>query len=337
MLGESKPLRTKDGMIAAANMAFAPPPSLSSINIDSAAVRIAPYVRLTPVMNVGYMRSPLTDAQLWLKLENHQVTGSFKVRGAMNFVLTQAPEKIRKGLVTASGGNHGLAVAYASKIAKTSATVFVSTAVPEQRVEKLRSWGAIVHVSGNNYDETLLIAQEYASQSGGCYIHGFADPAVIAGQGTLGLELLDQLPQLDCVIVAIGGGGLIGGIAQIIKTRRPKCRVIGVEADGAAKMSLALRAGHVVSLAEVTTKAVSIAQRMTTELNLDLVRRYVDDIITVSDEDMMQAIRWLWNECNVSAEMAGAAGVAALQTGALKAKEGETVCSLICGADVRSA
>jgi len=307
----------------------APAPA-PEIDVTAAAARIAPYIRRTPVMDTGFVREPITSARLWLKLDNLQVTGSFKARGAINFVLSQPPGKLKNGLVAASGGNHGMAVSYAARVAKTKATVFVSANVPRERIRKLEDWGADVRIEGATFEEAFTAAEKFSRTTNAILVPTFSDPAVVAGQGTVGLEILEQM-QPDIILVAVGGGGLIGGLACAVKERRPNCRVIGIEPAGAARFTATKKAGHIVTLAEANTAAASIAMRTTTEFNYGLIKRYVDDMVTVSDEAMIAGAVWLWRECSTAAEMSGGATIAALQSGAVKAKADETVCALVCG------
>jgi threonine dehydratase len=300
-------------------------------HIELAMSRIAPMIRHTPAMRVSFAQDDITDHELWLKLENLQITGSFKVRGALNKVL-QLPEEVRKrGLVTASGGNHGMAVAYAGQVTQVPVTVFLGKNVPQERAERLRDWGAKVEVAGANFDEACDKAAAYAALVNASYLHAFSDPDIIAGQGTIGLEILDQVPRPDVVIITIGGGGLIAGAAVAIKSRYPNSRIIGVEAAGAAKMIAARLAGKPVSLSEINTKAVSIAPKQTTQLNLDLIKAHVDEIVTVTDEEMIEGCRWLWRETQVAGEMAAGATIAALKYKKFPIPAGASVCCLVCG------
>lgn len=190
-----------------------------SINeVKSAATRIAPYVRKTPLVSARCMRdNPFPSGDLLLKLECLQATGSFKARGATNKLLSLSEAEIRRGIVTASGGNHGLAVAYVGWLGKTSATVFVPENVSAEKAKKIQSWGAKLVIQGHQWHEANRAALDLAAREGLAYFHPFADPLVIVGQGTVGLEILDQAPEVDDILVAIGGGGLISGIALTIK------------------------------------------------------------------------------------------------------------------------
>lgn len=303
-------------------------PSLA--DVEAAAARIAGWVRRTPLVRAAPLREPVPNVELTLKLENLQVTGSFKARGASNKVRALDPELARRGLVTASGGNHGIAVAYAGWRAGVPATVFLPGRTSEEKQRAIERWGATVERRGDVWDDAHRTALAFAEDSGRPYLHPFADPAIVAGQGTLGLEILDDQPGCELVVVAIGGAGLIGGVALAVKSRRPGVRVIGVEPEGAPTLYASRQAGRVVELTEITTAALTLAPRQSAELNFALVERHVDEIVLVSDDEMRDAARWLWRECGVAAELSGAAAVAALRAGRIAAPPRET-CALVCG------
>jgi threonine dehydratase len=266
-----------------------------------------------------------------LKLECLQVTGSFKPRGALNKVLTLKPAAVSRGLITASGGNHGLGVAYAGWRAGVPVTVYLPTSSPATKAEKLAAWEARVIRAGEVWDEANAAALAEAAREGLTYVHPFADGAVIAGQGTIGLEIVEQEPDVGTVVVAIGGGGLIAGVALAVKSRNPSTRVVGVEPVGAPTLYESVRAGRLIELARIATAAGTLAPRRSAEINLALVQRHVDEIVLVSDEDMREAARWLWRELAVGVELSGAAALAAVLTGRVGEGPGP-VCALVCGA-----
>ena len=302
-------------------------------DILAAAARIDGRVRRTPVLDVAPVRTPpAPGARLVLKLDCLQPTGSFKVRGAVNTLLSLPEERVRRGLITASGGNHGLAVAYAASIGGTRAVVYLPTSAPADKAAKLRAWGAEVVVEGAVFDEAAVAATARAAAEGMTFVHPFAPPSVIAGQGTLGLEIVEQIPDVDTVLVAIGGGGLIAGVATALKALRPGVRVIGIEPEGAPTHHASRAAGRLVTLDAITTVAGTLAPRRTEALNFALVSAHVDELVLVSDDAMRAAARWLWFECGLAAELSGAAGVAALMAGAVTVRPGSTVCALVCGA-----
>lgn len=301
--------------------------------IQDAAARIQGRVRQTPILDPQPMRGPVLDAgRLLLKLECLQVTGSFKARGATNKLLTLDAEARGRGLVTASGGNHGLAVAYAAASARVPAVIFVPESTPAAKVEKLRQWGAEVTVAGQVWDESQEAALEAQKARNLTYVHPFADPEVIAGQGTLALEILAQMPVVDTLVVAIGGGGLMAGVAAAAKAIKPGIRIVGVEPTGAPTLYESMRAGKLVTLDKIETVSGSLAPRRSMPINLQLIAAHVDRMVLVSDDEMREAARWLWFETGVAAELAGAASLAALMTGRHQAAAGETVVAVICGA-----
>ncbi len=310
------------------------PPAVTIRDVEQAAVRIAGRVRRTPMLRAGPVRTHSAAAGLWFKLENLQVTGSFKARGACNAMAALDPAELARGVVTASGGNHGLAVAYAAGAARVPATVYVPASVPLAKREKLAAWGATVIEAGAVWDDAYATASAHATADGSRPIHPFADPAVIAGQGTLALEALDDVPGIDTMLVAIGGGGLISGVAIAARARRPGLRVVGVEPVGAATLHDSLAAGQPVVLDRIATEAGTLAPRSTDALNFGIVQALVDRVVLVTDAEMREAARWLWFEHGVATELAGAASVAAVLTGRYVARPGEVVCAVICGSGV---
>lgn len=298
--------------------------------IEAARARITGWVRRTPLLPPPPLGED-TPAGLVLKLENLQVSGSFKARGAFNHMLQIAPERRAGGVVTASGGNHGLAVAYAARRLGMPATVYLPESASADRVARVEAFGATVVRHGSNPNDALDRAQAHAEAEGLPYIHPFDAIRTVEGTGTLGLELLEDVPDMDCALIAIGGGGLIGGAAAAIKQRRPGVRVIGVEPVGAPSMRVAVAAGRVVELDGVSTIADTLAPRYVSELTRDLAARYVDEIVLVDDAAMIRAMRWLWRECNQLVEPAGAAVVAAFQSGAVDLGGFRRPLALICG------
>jgi threonine dehydratase len=302
-------------------------------DIEAARERIAPYTRRTPTTALDQLQQPVgTDARVTLKLELLQVTGSFKARGAMNRLLGAPREEVEKGIVTASGGNHGLAVARTAYAVGVPATIFVPETVSPSKVEKMRKWNADVRIVGEAWGESNDAALAFAKESGAAYFHPFADPLVVAGQGTLGLEILEQIPDMDVILVAIGGGGLISGLSTAIRARKPGVRIIGVEPTGSPTLKASIEAGHVVTLPEVTSKVPTMACQRTDERLFEIVDRNVDEIVLVTDEAMEDAAHWLWFEMGVAADLSGAASLAALKQVAATIDPTHHVCALVCGA-----
>jgi threonine dehydratase len=256
--------------------------------------------------------SGLIDNNVFLKLENLQMTGSYKERGALNKILTLTPEERGRGLITASAGNHAQAVSFHASKKGIAAQICMPMTTPLNKVMSTRRYGADVILHGANYDEACEEALRRCASDGLTFVHPFDDHAVIAGQGTLGLELLEQIPDLEVVITAIGGGGLISGLACALKETNPKIRVIGVQTARLPSMRAALAAKHPVILPVSSTLADGIAVRRAGDLTFPLVQRYVDDIVTVEEEEIANAILLLLEREKTLAEGAGAAPVAAL-------------------------
>ena len=275
---------------------------------------------------------PAVEARVTLKLELLQVTGSFKARGAMNRLLGTPKDQLVGGIVTASGGNHGLAVARTAFVAGVPAAVFVPKNVSPAKVAKMKAWHATVEIVGDEWSVSNEAALEHAARTGAIYFHPFADPLVVAGQGTLGLEILDDLPDMDAIIVAIGGGGLISGIATAIRARRPSVKVIGVEPTGSPTLKACLDAGRLVALDKVTSRVPTMSARQTDQRIFEIVSQTVDDIVLVTDDQMEEASRWLWFEMGVAADLSGAASLAALRQNLPGLAGVEHVCALVCGA-----
>jgi threonine dehydratase len=305
---------------------------LGLADIRAAAGRIAHQVRRTPLMPVHPTRHRATVGKLLLKLECLQVTGTFKARGALNKLATLGEAERRRGLVTASGGNHGIAVAHAGWLAGVPAIIYLPTATPAAKQAKIRHWGGKVILDGEAWDDANAAALAHAARDGLTYVHPFADPVVIAGQGTIGLELHADEPELDTLVVAIGGGGLISGVAIAAKALNPGLRIVGVEPTGAPTLLESVRQGRVVRLDRVDTLAGTLAPRESAQINFDTIAALVDDIVLVSDDDMREAARWLWTELGVAAELSGAATVAALLNGQVTTGPQEAVAALVCGA-----
>lgn len=298
--------------------------------VEAARTRIAPFVRHTPLLPMPLLHDSM-PSQLRLKLENLQVTGSFKARGAFNNLLQLSPEQRERGVVTASGGNHGLAIAYAAQRLGMPATIYLPETASADRVRRIEPWGARIIRYGTNPSDSLARARAHGEAEGMAFIHPFDAERTLEGTGTLGVELLDDVPKLDCVLIAIGGGGLIAGMAAAIKQRKPDVRIIGVEPVGAPSMRAAVEASRVVELAEARTIADTLSPRAVCERTLVLAQRYVDEIVLVDDQQIIAAMRWLWVECNQLVEPAGAAVIAALLNGMADVSACAAPVALICG------
>ncbi|NQV59300.1 MAG: pyridoxal-phosphate dependent enzyme [Alphaproteobacteria bacterium] len=309
---------------------------MTTVTIDdvrAAAQRIEGRVRRTPLLPATLAHNPLPgNPTLNLKLECLQVSGSFKARGAMSRLTTLDDAAKARGLITASGGNHGLGVAYAGHAAGVPVTIYLPGNTPPAKADNLRRWGATVHIHGDVWDDANREALSVAARTGQTYIHPFADPAVIAGQGTVSLEVLADAPDTDVLLISIGGGGLIAGAALAAKALKPAITVIGIEPVGAPTLHASVAAGELVELASVDTLANTLAPRRSEDLNLALIQQNVDDIVLVTDEQMRQAARWLWQEFGLGVELSAAAAIAALQSGAYVPPRGAVCTALICGA-----
>jgi threonine dehydratase len=302
-------------------------------DIRAAARRIEGQVRRTPMIAASAFKTPLPgDAEVMLKLELLQVTGSFKARGATNRLLSMDPAALSHGIVTASGGNHGIATARAGHMAGVKATIFLPSNASPAKIEKLRAWGADTHIVGSVWHEANAAAQDFVRETGAAYFHPFADPDVVSGQGTVGLEILDQMPNVTTILVAMGGGGLVSGVATAIKALAPQVRVVGIEAEGCPVLLKALEAGHNVGLDKVTTGVATMACARTDDRIFEMVRDHVDEIVLVSDAEMLAAAKSLWFEMGLAADLSGAAAIAALANRRVRLKQGERVCAIVCGA-----
>jgi threonine dehydratase len=279
--------------------------------IQAAQQMICGAIDLTPCKYSGFL-SRLTGAEIHLKLENLQKTGSFKIRGALTKLSSLTPEERQRGVIAASAGNHAQGVARAAQKLGVCATILMPEPTPITKVEATKFAGAEVILQGDTFDDAMDVARTLARERSLTMIHPFDDPAVIAGQGTIGLEMLQQLPGLGAVVVPVGGGGLISGIAIALKELRPTIRVIGVQADQAASAMLSRQAGQVMPLTTIKTIADGIAVKRVGDLTFALIERYVDDLVSVSDDDIAAAILIYIERIRVMVEGAGAASLAAL-------------------------
>jgi len=258
------------------------------------------------------MLSALTGQQVYLKMENLQMTGSFKERGSLNRIAMLTPQQSARGVIAASAGNHAQGVAYHATKRRIRAVIVMPLTTPLVKVTATRDFGAEVVLYGANYDEAFVEAMRLCDEQQLTFIHPFDDAAVMAGQGTVGLELLEQVPRLEAVAVPIGGGGLISGIACAIKESRPQVRIVGVQTARLPSMAAAVEAHRPVTIDPATTIADGIAVRRAGDLTLPIVERYVDEIVTVSEDEIASAILTLLEREKTLAEGAGATALAAL-------------------------
>ncbi len=275
----------------------------------------------------------MTGTRLGLKAENLQRTGAFKARGALNALLQLSAEDRARGIVTLSAGNHGQGLAYAASLVGVRCVVFMpETAVPT-KVEAIKHYGAEAMFAPSM--EMLYAAMEaYRAEHGLHFVHPFADPAIIAGQGTVGLEIIEDCPDLEAVVVCVGGGGLLAGVALAIKSARPEVRVIGVEPEGAAAVSLSLAAGRPITLDKVKTIADGLAAPFAAALPQAIIERHVDDVVLVADDEIVAALRLILERTKLLVEPAGAAAVAALLTGKTGLDPGTRTVATLSGGNV---
>jgi threonine dehydratase len=302
--------------------------AVSRADIERMHSVIAPYIRMTPIARVSGAEFGLPPFALTLKLEQLQHAGSFKTRGAFANLLTRQPPAA--GVVAASGGNHGTAVAYAAMTLGMPARIFVPTVSSPAKIDRIRSYGADLTVIGERYADALAASVEWSQSSGAMPVHAFDQVETLAGQGTLGLELSLQAPGLDTVLVAVGGGGLIGGIAAWYGSRT---RVIAVEPEGAPTLHDALQAGRPVDAPAGSVAADSLAPKRVGELMFPIARAHVSRVVLVSDEAILKAQRTLWEALRLVAEPGGSTAFAAILSGAYQPGEGERVGVVISGAN----
>jgi len=293
--------------------------------IEAAGERIADHIRTTPLIHLEKGAWELAG-RLVLKLELLQHTGSFKPRGAFNRVLSNPVPPA--GLIAASGGNHGIAVAYVGQQLGQRAEIFVPAACSPVKIERLRSYGAQVTIVGATYADALEASQARAEQTGALVVHAYDQPEVVIGQGTLAREFEQQMPDLDTVLIAVGGGGLLAGAAAWFEGR---VRLVGVEPASAPSMHQALKAGEPVDTAVSGIAVDSLGARRVGMLAYSLVKQYVERVVLVSDEAIRQSQRTLWNDLRVLAEPGGATALASLLSGAYRPAPGERVGVVICG------
>jgi threonine dehydratase len=301
-------------------------------DIQAALGRIRDSIRVSPCARSEHF-SNVTGNSIFLKLDNQQRTGAFKERGALNKLLTLSNQERARGVIAASAGNHAQGVAYHAGRHGVRARIVMPLPTPLTKVSATRAYGADVVLHGANYDEAYETAVEQSRQDGLTLIHAFDDDAVIAGQGTLGLEIADQHRDIEVIVAPIGGGGLIGGIACAVKESNPAVRIFGVQPARIPSMKAAVAEGKPVTLSAASTIADGIAVRRAGERTLPLVQKYVDDIVTVEEEEIANAILLLLEREKTLAEGAGAAALAAVLNRKLPL-HGKRVAVLVCGGNI---
>jgi threonine dehydratase len=306
---------------------------LSLDDVLEAQPRVEAVARRTP-LDYSHTFSRMSGAEVHLKLENFQRTGAFKIRGATNRIATLSEEEREAGVVTASAGNHAQGVALAATRAGVDSTIVMPEFAPISKVNATRRYGGQVVLHGVDYSEAQAKAHEIEREEGRTYVHAFDDPVVMAGQGTLGLEILDQCPDVETVVVGIGGGGLISGIATAIKAKSPDTRVIGVQAEGASSLADSLDKGEIVELDSVDTIADGIATRRVGERTFEVIRERVDEVVTVSDEEIAMAVTHLLERAKTLVEGAGAVPLAAVLSEAFDYEDEEVIVPALCGGNI---
>ena len=308
------------------------PGTITRERIAAVEPRIRPYVRHTPVMRVDMADFGRSSFPVDLKLECLQHSGSFKARGAFTNLLERpVPEA---GVVAASGGNHGAAVAYAAMKLGHKASIFVPEVSPPTKLERIRGYGAELVVGGARYAEALAASEDFAAKTGALQIHAFNQEETLIGQGTLGLEIEADLPNLDTLLVAVGGGGLIGGIAAWFSGR---IRIVAIEPEGAPTLHRAFEAGKPVDAPAEGIAADSLAPKRVGEMMFPIAEAFVERSILVSDDDIVAAQKALWDRARIIAEPGGAAAFAAMLSGRYAPAEGERVAVLVCGSNTNPA
>ncbi|WP_323191015.1 threonine ammonia-lyase [Halostella sp. PRR32] len=302
-------------------------------DVREARERVSATARHTP-LDYSHTYSKMTGAEVYLKLENFQRTGSFKIRGATNRIKTLSEAEKDAGVVTASAGNHAQGVALAASRVGVDSKIVMPTNAPISKVGATRNYGAEVVLHGDDYNDAAERAHEIEREENRTYVHAFDDEMVMAGQGTIGLEIVEELPEVDTVVVPIGGGGLISGIATAVKAHDPETRVVGVQAEGASSVATSLQKGEIHELDGVDTIADGIATRSVGELPFEVIQKRVDEVVTVPDADIAMAITNLLERSKTMVEGAGAVPLAALLEGHLDYEHEEVIVPALCGGNI---
>ncbi|SIR58163.1 L-threonine ammonia-lyase [Haladaptatus litoreus] len=302
-------------------------------DVQEARERVAETSRHTP-LDYSHTFSRMTGAEVHLKLETFQRTGSFKIRGATNRITTLSQEEKEAGVVTASAGNHAQGVALAATRSGVDSKIVMPEHAPISKVRATENYGAETVLHGEDYDEAAERAHEIEEEEGRTYVHAFDDEMVMAGQGTIGLEIVDDLPEVDTVVVPIGGGGLISGIATAIKGQNPDARIVGVQSEGASSVADSLQKGSVQTLDSVDTIADGIATRSVGYKNFDIIESRVDEVVTVSDSETAVALAYLLERGKTLVEGAGAVTLAAVLEGKFDFEDDEVVVPVLSGGNI---
>lgn len=307
-------------------------PDVTLEDIRAAAKRIAPHIHRTPIFDSATL-GRMTGTRLGLKAENLQRTGAFKARGALNAIMKLTPEQRERGVITLSAGNHGQGLAYAAQLAGVRCVVFMPEHAVPTKVAAVKGYGAEARFAPS-METVLPIMDEYRELHGLHYVHPFGDPDIIAGQGTIGLEILEDCPDVDTMVVCVGGGGLLAGIAVAAKSLKPSVRIVGVEPEGAPVVTRSLVAGYPVTIEKITTVADGLSAPFAAPTSQRLIERYVDDVVLVTDEEILDALRLILERTKMLVEPAGAAAVAALIAGKAGADQGSRTIATLSGGNV---
>jgi threonine dehydratase len=306
---------------------------LTRADFEAARRIVAPHIHKTPMLTSRIL-SERTGFDVRLKAEIFQKTGSYKIRGPLNKFTHLSDEQKRRGVVCSSAGNHAQGVALAAKLNGVHAVVCMAENATPSKIAATRGYGAEVVLHGTIWDEANEKAKQLVEERGLTYIHPFDDPQLVAGQGTLGLEIYEDMPDADVVVVPIGGGGLISGVSMALKAMNPRVKIVGVESSGAPGMQKSVAAGHVVTLDRVDSIIDGLRVKRVGEYTREVVSRFVDEIVTLPDSDMFDAVLWVMAHCKLVVEGAAAAPVAALLHEAITMPAGSKVVCVLSGGNV---
>ena len=300
--------------------------------VQEARERIKPHIRETQLLYARKI-SEIAGGEIYLKLENLQKSGSFKLRGATNKIMQLPKEATKNGVIASSAGNHAQGVAHSATSLGIKSTIVMPAGAPIAKVEATKNFGAEVVLHGAIYDDAYEKACELQKEHGYTFVHPFNDEDVIAGQGTIALEIFEQLEKIDQIVCPIGGGGIIAGIAVVAKTLNPKCKIIGVQASNCAGMQNAIKKGKIEKIDGKPSLADGIAVAKPGDVTYEYVKKYVDEIVTVTEDEIAETILYLLEKCNIIAEGAGTVSTAAVLKGKINTKDKNTVC-IVSGGNI---
>jgi threonine dehydratase len=284
--------------------------TLKAAEVIASGDRLRPHITRTPLVESRAL-SEIVGGPVFLKLENRQITGSFKLRGAFNVLSTLDAGARSRGVVASSAGNHGLGIAYAAKQLGIPATIFVPSSAPQVKRDGIAALGASLDTSEPHYDAAMAAAMKFAAERGATFVNPCAGDRLLAGQGTIALEILGDLPDLATIVISVGGGGLVGGCASLVRAVSPATRIVGAQSENTAAMSLSLAAGHVVEIDNLPTIADGLAGQIDDE-GFEIGQHSIDEIVTLTENEVARTIAWMWSEHHERAEGAAACGVGAV-------------------------